>query len=30
MRKPAFYICENEDADQLQGNRAADQCLFAT
>ena len=21
MRKPAFYICENKDADQLRGNR---------
>ena len=20
MRKPAFYICENKDADQLRGN----------
>ena len=27
MRKPAFCICENEDADQLRGNREADQCL---
>ena len=27
MRKPAFYICENKDADQLRGNRAADQSL---
>ena len=27
MRKPAFYICENKDADQLRGNREADQCL---
>ena len=26
-RKPAFYICENKDADQLRGNRDADQCL---
>ena len=24
MRKPAFYICENKDADQLRGNREAD------
>ena len=24
MRKPAFCICENEDADQLHGNRADD------
>ena len=28
MRKPAFYICENKDADQLRGNHAADQRLF--
>ena len=27
MRKPAFCICENEDADQLRGNREADQRL---
>ena len=27
MRKPAFCICENKDADQLCGNREADQCL---
>ena len=27
MRKPAFYICENKGADQLQGNHASDQCL---
>ena len=25
MRKPAFFICENKDADQLHGNREADQ-----
>ena len=25
MRKPAFYICENKDADQLHSNCAADQ-----
>ena len=25
MRKPDFCICENEDADQLRGNREADQ-----
>ena len=25
MRKPAFRICENKDADQLRGNREADQ-----
>ena len=23
MRKPAFCICENKDADQLRGNRKA-------
>ena len=30
MRKPAFCICENKDADQLRGNREADQrlCLY--
>ena len=27
MRKPAFCICENKDADQLRGYRAADQRL---
>ena len=27
MRKPAFCICENKGADQLCGNRTADQCL---
>ena len=27
MRKPAFCTCENKDADQLRGNREADQCL---
>ena len=27
MRKPDFRICENEDADQLRGNREADQRL---
>ena len=27
MRKPAFCICENKDADQLRGNREADQDL---
>ena len=26
-RKPAFCICENKDADQLHGSRAADQHL---
>ena len=28
MRKPAFCICENKDADQLRGNRVADQRLY--
>ena len=28
MRKPDFRICENKDADQLRGNREADQRLF--
>ena len=27
VRKPAFCICENKDADQLRGNRETDQCL---
>ena len=27
MRKPAFCICENKDADQLRGDREADQHL---
>ena len=27
MRKPAFCICENKDADQLRSNHEADQCL---
>ena len=27
MRKPAFCICENKDADQLCGNRTTDQRL---
>ena len=27
MRKPDFCICENKDADQLCGNREADQRL---
>ena len=27
MRKLVFIICENKDADQLCGNRAADQCV---
>ena len=31
VRKPAFCICENKGADQLHGNRTADQHLcFAT
>ena len=31
VRKPAFCICENKDADQLRGNREADQRpCFAT
>ena len=31
MRKPAFCLCENKDADQLRANREADQCVcFAT
>ena len=31
MRKPDFCICENKDADQLRGNRKADQgFVFAT
>ena len=28
MRKPTFCICENEGADQLRGNREADQRLW--
>ena len=28
MRKPAFCTCENKDADQLRGNREADQRLY--
>ena len=28
MRKPAFCICKNKDADQLGGNREADQHLY--
>ena len=31
MRNPAFCICENKDADQLRGDREADQrlcCLY--
>ena len=27
MRKPTFCICKNQDADQLRGNREADQRL---
>ena len=27
MRKPTFCICENQDPDQLRGNREADQRL---
>ena len=27
VRKPAFCICENKDADQLRGNREANQRL---
>ena len=27
LRKPVFCICENKDADQLRGNREADQRL---
>ena len=27
MRKPDFFMCENKDADQLHGNREADQRL---
>ena len=27
MRKPTFCICETKDADQLRGNREADQRL---
>ena len=27
VRKPAFCICENKDADQLRGNGEADQRL---
>ena len=27
LRKPTFRICENKDADQLRGNREADQRL---
>ena len=27
VRKPFFFICENKEADQLRGNREADQHL---
>ena len=27
VRKPAFWICENKDADQLRVYLEADQCL---
>ena len=27
MKKPAFCMCENKGADQLSGDRTADQCL---
>ena len=27
MRKPTICICENKEADQLRGNREADQRL---
>ena len=27
MRKPAYCICENKDADQLRGDHEADQRL---
>ena len=27
MRKPMFCVCETKDADQLRGNRKADQRL---
>ena len=28
MKKTTFCICENKDADQLRGNREADQRLW--
>ena len=28
MRKPAFCLCENKDADQLRGDHDADQRLY--
>ena len=27
MRKPTFYLCKNKDADQLHGDREADQFM---
>ena len=27
VRKPAFCICKNKDADRLRGNHEADQCI---
>ena len=27
VRKPAYFLCKNKDADQLPSNREADQCL---
>ena len=30
MRKPAFCLCENKNANQLRGNREADQRLCFT
>ena len=27
-RKPAFCLCESNDADQLRGNCEAEQCLY--
>ena len=27
VRKPVFCICQNKGADQMRGNRGADQCL---
>ena len=30
MRKPAFCICENKDADQLRGNRVISAFVYAT
>ena len=28
MTKPAFYICDDKDADQLSSNHGADQGLY--